>query len=46
MNILDKIVAQKKIEIEQSKQILSIKQLDQLFSTKYFFTNKEFIKRK
>jgi indole-3-glycerol phosphate synthase len=29
MNILDKIVAQKKIEIEQSKQILSIKQFEQ-----------------
>jgi len=32
MNILDKIVAQKKIEIEQSKQILSIKQLEETSS--------------
>jgi indole-3-glycerol phosphate synthase len=32
MNILDKIVAQKKIEIEQAKQILSIKQLEQTSS--------------
>jgi indole-3-glycerol phosphate synthase len=29
MNILDKIVAQKKIEVEQSKQIFSVKQLEQ-----------------
>lgn len=29
MNILDKIVAQKKLEVEQAKQILSIKQLEQ-----------------
>jgi indole-3-glycerol phosphate synthase len=29
MNILDKIVAQKKIEIEQAKQAISIKQLEQ-----------------
>nr|MBP6660339.1 indole-3-glycerol-phosphate synthase TrpC [Chitinophagales bacterium] len=29
MNILDKIVAQKKIEIEQAKKTISIKQLEQ-----------------
>ena len=29
MNILDKIVAQKKIEVEQAKHTISIKQLEQ-----------------
>lgn len=46
MNILDKIVAQKKLEVEQAKQVLSIKQLEETsaFNRNTFSLTKNLLK--